>query len=256
MLTLIAVVSSAGGAGRSTVTAHLAASLAQASHPVAVLELDSQNSIGVLLGLRETCAAGVLSASVAPDGWNSVLCETPAHVPLLPAGRSEAASLRAIGEWLRQDTGGLRRQLDALGLPDGARVFIDTQRLPDVIAQAAVAEADFVLGVVPVTTTGYVTLPDLIAACAGRAQIVPNLAAGNSPLNNDLLHLIQARAGDAVLPLRLHRDDAIGTAAASGQPLGSAGQGSQAALDVTQLVAWLLHATTLQDAMPDTGSLA
>jgi hypothetical protein len=58
------------------------------------------------------------------------------------------------------------------------------------------------------------------------------------------------------LPLRLHRDDAIGTAAASGQPLGSAGQGSQAALDVTQLVAWLLHATTLQDAMPDTGSLA
>ena len=50
MLTLIAVVSSAGGAGRSTVTAHLAAERAQASQPVAVLELDAQNSIGALLG--------------------------------------------------------------------------------------------------------------------------------------------------------------------------------------------------------------
>lgn len=256
MLTLIAVVSSAGGAGRSTLTAHLAAELAQASHPVAVLELDAQNSIGALLGRRETCEAGVLSAGVAPDGWHRVLCETPARVPLLCAGRSDAASRRAVGEWLRQDTGGLRRHLDALGLPDGTRVFIDTQRFPDVIAQAAVAAADRVLGVVPVTTTGYVTQPDLIAACAGRAQIVPNLAAANSPLNFDLLHLIQARAGDAVVPLRIHRDDAIGTAAASGQPLAIAGQGSQAALDFTHLAAWLLHATVRDGAATDTGSRA
>lgn len=256
MLTLIAVVSSAGGAGRSTVTAHLAAELAQASHPVAVLELDAQNSIGALLGLRETCAAGVLSPSVAPDGWRSVLCETPARVPLLPAGRSEAASLSAIGQWLRQDAGGLRRHLDVLGLREGTRVLMDTQRLPDVIAQAAVAAADLVLGVVPVTTTGYVTQPDLIAACAGRAQMVPNFAAANSALNNDLLHLIQSRAGDASVPLRIHRDGAIGTVAASGQTLAMGAQGSQAALDFAHLAAWLLHATTPIDAVTDTGGRA
>ncbi|MDR3400475.1 MAG: cellulose synthase operon protein YhjQ/BcsQ [Pandoraea sp.] len=249
MLTLIAVVSSAGGAGRSTVTAHLAAQLAHASHPVAVLELDAQNSLGALLGLRETCGKGVLSRGVAPDSWHSVLCATPAGVPLLPAGRTDPLCLSALGEWLRQDTGGLRRQLDAVGFPAGTRVLIDTQRLPDVMTQAAIAAADLVLGVVPVTTTGYVTQPDLIAACAGRAQMVPNLAAASSSLNNDLLHLMQTRAGDAVVPLRIHRDDAVGTVAAGGQTLASAGFGSQAALDFVQLAAWVLRATT-----PDDGS--
>jgi cellulose synthase operon protein YhjQ len=253
MLTLIAVVSSAGGAGRSTVTAHLAAQLAHASHPVAVLELDAQNTIGALLGLRDMCGTGVLSAGVAPDSWRNVVCETPAGVPLLPAGRTDATSLAALGQWLRQDTGGLRRQLDAVGFPAGTRVLIDTQRLPDVIAQAALAAADLVLGVVPVTTTGYVTQPDLIAACAGRAQMVPNLAAASSPLNNDLLHLMQTRAGEAVVPLRIHRDDAIGTVAAGGQTLASGGFGSQAALDFVQLAAWVLRATTPGDASTGAG---
>ncbi|QHE92703.1 P-loop NTPase [Pandoraea fibrosis] len=244
MLTLIAVVSSAGGAGRSTVTAHLSMQLAQAAHPVAVLELDAQNSIGALLGLRETCGKGVLSPGVAPDSWRSVLCDTPAGVSLLSAGRTDATTLAALGQWLQQDTGGLRRQLDALGLAAGTRVLIDTQRLPDVVAQAAMAAADLVLGVVPVTTTGYVTQPDLMAASAGRALMVPNLAAASSALNNDLLHLMQTRAGDAIVPLRIHRDDAVGTAAASAQTLAAAGPGSQAALDFVHLAAWLLRVTT------------
>ncbi|VVD63328.1 cellulose synthase operon protein YhjQ/BcsQ [Pandoraea anhela] len=247
MLTLIAIVSSAGGAGRSTVTAHLAAQLAHGGHPVAVLELDAQNSIGALLGLRETCTTGVLSPGVAPDGWRSLVRDTPEGVPLLPAGHTDAHSLSAIGEWLRGDAGGLRRQLDSLGWPAGTRVFIDTQRLPDVIAQAAATAADLVLGVVPVTTTGYVTQPDLMAACRNRVQMVANLAASNSPLNNDLLHLIQARGGDAVVPLRIHRDDAVGKAAANGGSLARAGDGSQAALDFIHLEAWLARATAAED---------
>ncbi|VVD81756.1 Iron-sulfur cluster carrier protein [Pandoraea capi] len=257
MLTLIAIVSSAGGAGRSTVTAHLATQLAHVGHPAAVLELDAQNSIGALLGLRETCETGVLSPGVAPDGWRAVLRETPEGVSLLPAGRNDAATLTAFGAWLSGDAGGLRRQLDALGWPSGTRVFIDTQRLPDTIAQAAVAAADLVLGVVPVTTTGYVTQSDLMTACRGRAQMVPNLAASNSPLNNDLLHLIQARGGDAVVPLRIHRDDAVGRAAANGGSLARAGDGSQAALDFVHLEAWLARATATEDASdgkPGTGS--
>ncbi|PTD99522.1 cellulose synthase operon protein YhjQ/BcsQ [Pandoraea apista] len=254
MLTLIAVVSSAGGAGRSTVTAHLATQLAHASHPVAVLELDAQNSIGALLGLRDTCGKGVLTPGVAPDNWRSVLCDTPAGVPLLPAGRTDAVTFASLGQWLRQDTGGLRRQLNALGLAAGTRVLIDTQRLPDVLAQAAIAAADLVLGVLPVTSTGYVTQPDLIAAGAGRRlQMVPNLAAASSALNNDILHLMQARGGEAVVPLRIHRDDAVGTAAASGQTLSVAGPGSQAALDFVHLTAWLLRATIPGDAVDGAG---
>ncbi|AKM28920.3 hypothetical protein AB870_00415 [Pandoraea faecigallinarum] len=247
MLTLIAVVSSAGGAGRSTVSAHLAAQLAHGGKPVAVLELDAQNSIGALLGLRQTCETGVLTAGVAPDSWRAVLRETPVGVPLLPAGRTDASAQTALGEWLQRDAGGLRRQLDAVGLATGTRVLIDTQRLPDAIAQAAIAAADLVLGIVPVTTTGYVTQPDLMAACAGRAQMVPNLVASSSPLNNDLLHLIQARGGDAMVPLRIHRDDAVGTASANGGSLAKAADGSQAALDFIHLEAWLARATPPAD---------
>ncbi|VVE12721.1 cellulose synthase operon protein YhjQ/BcsQ [Pandoraea terrigena] len=253
MLTLIAVVSSAGGAGRSTVTAHLAAQLAYASHPVVVLELDAQNSIGSVLGLREACGKGVLSPGVAPDCWHSVLCDTPAGVPLLPAGRTDPTTLAALVQWLQQDTGGLRRQLDALGLAPGTRVLIDTQRLPDMAAQAAVAAADLILGIVPVTTTGYVTQPDLMAACAGRVQMVPNLAAANSSFNNDLLHLMQARAGEAVVPLRIHRDEAISTMAANGKTLANAGFGSQAALDFARLAAWLMRATTPDEVLDRSG---
>ncbi|AJC16965.1 cellulose synthase operon protein YhjQ/BcsQ [Pandoraea sputorum] len=247
MLTLIAIVSTAGGAGRSTVTAHLAAQLAHAGQPVAVLELDAQNAIGALLGLRETCETGVLSSGVAPDGWRAVLRDTPAGVPLLPSGRTSVGNLSAMAQWLQGDVGGLRRQLTAVGLPEGARVLIDTQRLPDAIALAAVAAADLVLGVVPVTTAGYVTQPDLMAACDGRVQIVPNVAAANSSLNNDLLNLIQGRGGDAVVPVRIHRDIAVGMAAANGVTLAKAGNGSQAALDFVHLEAWLQRATEVGD---------
>ncbi|AJC22473.1 cellulose synthase operon protein YhjQ/BcsQ [Pandoraea pulmonicola] len=247
MLTLIAVVSSAGGAGRSTVTAHLAAQVAHGGHAAVVLELDAQNSIASLLGVRDTVARGVLSPGVPPDAWHTVLRETSVDVPLLPAGRSNAASLAAMATWLQHDAGGLRRQLDAAGLPDGARVFIDTQRLPDAIAQAALRAADLVLGVVPVTTTGYVTQADLTAACDAHLRMVPNFAASGSPLNNDLLHLIQARGAQAVVPVRIHRDEALGIVAASGQSLTATAHGSQAALDFAQLAAWLVHATTPGD---------
>ncbi|VVE13842.1 Iron-sulfur cluster carrier protein [Pandoraea iniqua] len=243
MLTLITVVSSAGGAGRSTVTAHLAAQLAQGEHPVAVVELDAQNSLGALLGLSAASEKGVLTLGEAPAGWRSLLSETPAKVPFLPAGRACAAQIAAFGEWSRREPAGLRRQLDALGLPDGTRVLIDTARLPGVTAQAAIAAADLVLGVVPVTTTGYVTQPDLMSAGGPGCQMVANFAAANSALGTDLMQMIQSRGGDAIVPVRIHRDDAVGTAAAGGLPLFTHGEGSQAALDILHLAAWLLRAT-------------
>jgi cellulose biosynthesis protein BcsQ len=172
MLTLIAIVSSAGGAGRSTVSAHLATQLARGDHPVALLELDAQNSVGALLGLTTACQTGVLTAGDAPNGWQPLVCETPANVPLLPAG--------------------------------------------------------------------------------------PANAAANSALGNDLMQMIQARGGDAIVPVRIHRDDAVGAAAASGKALLEHTEGSQAALDIVHLAAWVLRATARpgeviadSDASPD-----
>ncbi|MGC7402772.1 cellulose synthase operon protein YhjQ/BcsQ [Pandoraea pneumonica] len=246
MLTLIALVSSAGGAGRSTVTAHLATQLARGDHPVAVLELDAQNSVGALLGLTAASGTGVLAqgdATDAPGGWQPLVCHTPANVPLLPAGAASAAKAAAFGAWLQRDPAALRRQLDTLGLPDGTRVLIDTARLPNVTTQAAMAAADLVLGIVPVTTTGYVTQPDLVAAGGTRCQMVANFAAANSALGNDLMQMIQARGGDAIVPVRIHRDDAVGAAAASGTALLEHAEGSQAALDIVHLAAWVLRAT-------------
>lgn len=243
MLTLIAIVSSAGGAGRSTVSAHLATQLVRGDHPVALLELDAQNSVGALLGLTTACQTGVLTAGDAPNGWQPLVCETPANVPLLPAGPANAAQAAAFGDWLRREPAGLRRQLDALGLADGTRVLIDTARLPNVASQAVIAAADLVLGVVPVTTTGYVTQPDLMAAGGPQCQMVANLAAANSALGNDLMQMIQARGGDAIVPVRIHRDDAVGAAAASGRALLEHTEGSQAALDIVHLAAWVLRAT-------------
>lgn len=243
MLTLIAIVSSAGGAGRSTVAAHLATQLARGDHPVAVLELDAQNSVGALLGLTAASAKGVLTQGDAPGGWQPLVCNTHANVPLLPAGPASAAQAAAFGEWLQRDPAALRRQLDTLGLPEGTRVLIDTARLPNVVTQAAMAAADLVLGIVPVTTTGYVTQPDLMAAGGTRCQMVANLAAANSALGNDLMQMIQARGGDAIVPVRIHRDDAVGAAAASGTALLEHAEGSQAALDIVHLAAWVLRAT-------------
>lgn len=248
MLRIITFISSAGGAGRSSLVANLAAELVVDGHPVAVLELDAQNVMAGLLGERLPSAKGVMTLGEAPAGWRSIRIETALGVTLLPAGHADAAAQARTGLWLARDPAGLRRQLESAGLPEGTRVLIDTARLPSSSARAAITAADLTIGVVPVTTTGFVTMPDLLKVETNNLQLVANWASSPSMFNNDLMHMLRARAGDALIPVRVHRDDAIGMAAAAGKPVRIHRPDAQSALDFAHLAAWLLRATTALDA--------
>jgi cellulose biosynthesis protein BcsQ len=50
----VAIVSTTGGAGRSTLTAELASLLAQRKHPALALECDPANVLGFHFGMRDS----------------------------------------------------------------------------------------------------------------------------------------------------------------------------------------------------------
>ncbi|MET5115538.1 cellulose synthase operon protein YhjQ/BcsQ, partial [Burkholderia pseudomallei] len=58
----IAIVSTTGGAGRTMLTAALAALLARDGGPVVALAVDPQNLLGVQLGLAAVAPAGIADA--------------------------------------------------------------------------------------------------------------------------------------------------------------------------------------------------
>ncbi|GAB3629002.1 Iron-sulfur cluster carrier protein [Pandoraea terrae] len=239
MLTLIAVASSAGGAGRTTLVANLAALLAREGVPVLALELDPQNVLASQLGLDVPPALGIVSFVDTPQRLSEAVQRPRPALALLPSGQGDAAMQARLCETLTREPAWLRQQLGHLGLPPGTVVLVDTDRYPSAVSRHAVAAADIVLGVVPLTSAGYVTLPDLMHAGARRLHIVTNWASSPSPVNNDLYHLVKARAGSAILPMRIHRDGMLSEASARGVPVFEHAEGAQSATDIAQLADWL-----------------
>lgn len=88
---LICVASPAGGVGRTTIAANLAAALAKAQRRVIALDLDPQNALGLHFGMDPKDAFGFLSTlRYAADGraaWRAALRTTKDNVSFLPHGQ-------------------------------------------------------------------------------------------------------------------------------------------------------------------------
>ncbi|AOL03613.1 MULTISPECIES: cellulose biosynthesis protein BcsQ [Burkholderia] len=240
----IAITSTTGGAGRTTLTAALAVLLARRGRPVVAIEFDAQNLMGATLGLDSLAEHG-LAQSVLGGGepWHAHTWRNADGVLFVPYGQVDAAGAAACDARLAADPAWLSRSLDEIGLPADGVVLIDTARYPSTQAEQAIRRADLTLVVVPPEPTACATTVarlGTLRAGGGELQIVVNRLNPARDMQRDALGMLRAVAGPAsMLEQRIHVDAAVPEALARGSWIFDDAPYSQASHDLNGVANWV-----------------
>ncbi|MEQ1743679.1 MAG: cellulose biosynthesis protein BcsQ [Candidatus Nitrotoga sp.] len=241
----IAIVSAAGGVGRSTLTASLATLLAQRGIAVLALDFDPENLLSTLLGSDEVSLGGLLPDFLTRKEFGMSALVNSNEVACLPFGRSNEASLVTFEQHLRTEPEWLKKCIAQIDYPPGAFLLMDTPRLPSIYARQAMVAADLVLAVLAPDARSLALLPAVEAAlsrCApGRQPIyVMNGLDSTRALQSDLLAQLRSSLQLRLSPHPIHRDEAIPRAVANRANLQSLSPDSLVAHDLNGLLSWLL----------------
>lgn len=162
---IVAVVSTRGGVGRSTLASLLAILLNDADRQAMVLELDPQNAQHRHLGtLPQT--AGICRASLEHRGWQDLAQTGYASTRLLPFGESEPPQLHSLERQLEDDPHWLARHLAGLGLGRHDTLIIDTPAGSSVFQEQALHMADLIVAVVRPDAASHAALERLVTTLA------------------------------------------------------------------------------------------
>lgn len=234
----IAIVSTTGGAGRSTLTAELASMLARRRHAVLALECDPRNVLGFHFGMREIPADG-LSAYFhdASPAWASAGQRSDDGVLFMPWGDGTDIGVieRLPANWLAQ-------RVAQVDLAPNALVLIDTAPWPSACASQAIDAADMVLALVPAQPETCLTLRRFVDAIAARGKTVRYVATRLQParqLHTDIMAMLQSMLGPAMLPYHVHEDIGVPEALARSESFSRSAPHSQAAHDLNGIASWL-----------------
>ncbi|MBU9293487.1 cellulose synthase operon protein YhjQ [Burkholderia multivorans] len=240
----IAITSTAGGAGRTTLAAALAVLLARRGRPVVAVEFDPQNLMGALLGLDMLADAGLAQSLLGgAEPWHAHTWRNADGVLFVPYGPVDAAGAAACDARLAADRAWLARALDEIALPPDGVVLIDTARQPSQQAEQALRCADLTLVVVPPEPAACATLAARLDAlrAGGRAwQIVVNRLNPARDMQRDALAMLRAAAGPtALLEQRIHADAAVPEAFARGSWIFDDAPYSQTSHDLHGVANWV-----------------
>jgi cellulose synthase operon protein YhjQ len=236
---ILALVSTGGGAGRSTLTATLADVWRRRGRAVLALDLDPHNGLALQLGAAHRPSAGLASAVLAGKAWHETAQSNSDGVSFVPNGETSPAEQLRFAELLGTQPRWLAQELSRIALPPEAIVLVDTPRLPSVQAAHAIGVADLVLGVLAPDAASYAQLDRLESLRPQQTRYVLNGFEPQRPLQHDLRLLLRDELGDRLAPLALHHDASIVDAQARNRALLDDAPHSQAAEDVQLLASWL-----------------
>lgn len=252
-MSVIAVVSMKGGVGKTSVTANLAAAMAArlGEGQVAALDLDPQNALHLHLGFDAFQREGVCRQSLQHRYWRDVAFTSPFGVSCLPYGSVSESEREAFENLLASEPDWVQRQLAHAGLGDDHVVLIDVPPGPSVYLNQGFACADLVLVVLLADAGSYSTIIAMESWINEAALQRPGLESvyllnqvdEEAPLSRDLGEVLRRRLGPRLLPIGIHRDEAVSEALAFLQPVLFYDPRCQASDDFQRLAACLLEPT-------------
>lgn len=240
----IAVTSTSGGAGRTTLAAALAVLLARRGRPAVAVEFDPQNLLGAHLGLDTLSEAGLAQTLLgAPEPWHAHTWRNADGVLFVPYGRVDAAQAAACDARLAAEPSWLARALGEIALPAEGVALIDASRYPSLHAEHAIRSADLTLVVVPPEPAACATVAarlDALRAGRGALQIVVNRLNPARDMQRDALTMLREVAGPGViLDQRIHVDAAVPESLARGSWIFDDAPYSQVSHDLHGVANWV-----------------
>jgi len=240
----LAVVSLAGGVGRTTLTAALATLAARAGHAALAVDWDPQNLLALHFGLEAPPAEGLAANAAAGLPWHPSALRSADGAVVLPFGQLDTAQLRRQHPQMADSSDWLAEKLDQLDLPAGPSgqswTFIDTPRAPSQRTLQALRAADAVLLVLRADPGALALLPQALELAAAQPLLaVINGFDASRPLQQGVRAALQARLGARLVPHVVHRDEAVPEAYARLAPLHEVAPHAQAAHDLHGLLRWL-----------------
>lgn len=252
---LIAFGSPKGGVGKTTITAAVAANLAQSGLRVIALDLDPQNALRLHFGMQLHDAAGFAPVLAQPYGGQvplQFLRQTPYGVSVLPFGQTDAAQALAIADSLRHNPRPLRALLETLLADPGVFVVADSPPGPSAALSALLPYADMLVCVLLADATSVSLIPSIdsgrafgagteLARESGRLRFVLNQLDPASRLNRASAEAVRPYLGPRLLG-EVRRDEMVAEAVAGQCPLPFFAPGSPAATDLAAIARNIAHA--------------
>ncbi len=160
---LIVINSPKGGVGKTTLAAHIAAILAKRGHPVLALDLDTQNSLRLHLGMSIRDEAGYANALDHQPRWQNAVVETPAGVRLLPFGGSEPRRVLEVEMALLNRPDLLTAPVREMLADPAQFVIVDTSPGPSPALTALTPLADLIVVVLLADIASAALIPPILS---------------------------------------------------------------------------------------------
>lgn len=241
----IAIASPLGGSGRTTLTAHLATLLVARGQPCLAIDLCAQNMLGRHLGMQQAAHAGWATLAAQEQWWGQAALRNSDAVDVLPFGMAGTAELDVVQRAWTLTPQWLHQRLDALEMPLGSAVFLDTPTWPAPLARQALAAARTVLIVLEPSARACQAQP-LVAQALALAPpdtycaIAVNRVDPRRPSQRSALETLRAQWGPLLLPYAVHEDENIAQACEQGTSVFGRTPHTQSAHDLQGIGQWLL----------------
>ena len=247
-MTIIAIASTKGGVGKTTISANLGMALVRAGRPVVLIDLDPQDALRLHFSAAQPDAQGLARAACDGTDWRASLVATASGCDLLPYGRVNEFGRESFEQLLRVQPQLLRDGIAGLRLPADAVVILDTPPGPSVYLSQALTTCNTAVIALLSDAASYATLPMMHGLlqryCMGRPDFrdtayLINQVDNARQLNADVAHVMRMQFGARALPL-VHQDQAIPEALACHQFVGDYDPHCRATQDLAVMAQQLL----------------
>ena len=250
-MSVIAIISASGGAGATTVTAHLASAIAQQDKSVLCFDFCPTNLLRLHFGAAFDATDGFATGLTAGLPWQQSAYASAAGVRFLPFGALEDdAALERLCSWLDARPYWFRDSVAAIDLPADTIVLCDCPRLPAALRNQVLRAADIVLVVCapdPLSLAAATRLAGQLQDQGGRlARIMINGFEAGRSLDRDMQLILRRLHGGLAAPVTLHRDESLREALACKQTVFDYAPEAQAALEFAALATWAIMRSSPQ----------
>lgn len=244
-MSVIAVIGAAGGAGATTVAAHLATAIARQDKPAVCFDFCANNVLRLHFGAMLHDRDGFAAALAAGLPWHYAAYTSSAGVRFLPFGILENdAALDRIGAWLQDRPQWFRDSLDSIDMPPDAIVVCDCPRLPAAIRNQVLGTADMVVVTCapdPLSLVSATQIASQLHGSAGRiGTVLLNGFDAARALDRDMQALLRRQYGALCAPVTIHRDESLREALAHKKTVFDHAPASLAAQEFAALATWAI----------------